>query len=357
MRPIARWTASRFFQIAIRYREWRFRVNNPEDCEKAQQLDRDLQNLLLSGVENRRTKAVLNEPEATIETFPWFSAVLGFLAVLLGSLTPIWVTGRAVSIATSLDLSTVKVSLERFQQGFDALASDGRVASIEGALAAPVFFAVSFAWTRWYLLYILPNPLPDALVHRCVHAIRACARAHEQSPAFVRRARLRAVDRACHSVEKNVLKIHRASRAMARRSPRKVHVRKHSAIVVGVLRSQMCRIDTEGDRALRDLAETLAEISERYANGCLGALLPDTYRLDEVTPVSTSRSTILESLHVVATLTAGLGAAIAISVAMPSLPVPKDLRPWVVLLMGVSAAIAVAGWRGVIRILQAFPGR
>ncbi|MGW8374260.1 hypothetical protein [Streptomyces sp. ODS28] len=280
------------------------------------------------------------------------------MAVFLGTLTPVYVTVGVTNIAKSLDLPAVAESAQKFQQGFDYIATgEMRYITLEGVLAILVFFSVMIAEARWYLLYILPNPFPRTFVHQCAHAINACASAHSATSSFSKRTQLRRVDRACRSVEKHILRIHYSSLSIATRSPRRVAVRKHAAAVVGAIHAQMTLIDIEGDRALRELAQMLLTISERYSKGHLGDLLPDEFSLRDVTPVSTSRSAILESIHVMATLMVGLGAAVGMSVVAPSLHVPKDMQPWAALFAGVCAAISVSGWRKVTRILEAFPGK
>ncbi|RAJ61703.1 hypothetical protein K378_04063 [Streptomyces sp. Amel2xB2] len=312
---ITHWAANQRSRTTSRYRDWRHRVHNPGDCPVSKQLDSDLERLRLPHTSAEKTKFRLNTPDVTLETFPFAP----FLLRVIG-------------------LSLVIYVLDR---------------------AAPFIFVIGAMLLafRWLFIYGLPSALAYSVLYRCTHTVGLCADVYEESVPYLRRMKLRKLDRACGSLERQLLAINRSARTMSSRSPRRQHVRQHAAKVANVLRSHLYRIDTDGENAVRDLAVLLVEISESCAVGRIGALLSESYQLENVTPVSTSRTTILESLHVVATFACAIAAAIGVAKVMPSLPVPGDLQPWVLLVSALSAGILVAGWRRVERIIESFPGK
>lgn len=125
---------------------------------------------------------------------------------------------------------------------------------------------------------------PVAAITRAIHA---CAQAHRargrrQADQHKRLARHLA------QVAAEVQRVHRARRSLPPSLPRYRHHRRrlkeHERTVVGALHAAEYRIHCEGDEALRDLAELLLTIAERYAAGRIGALLDESH-LAGVQPV------------------------------------------------------------------------
>ncbi|MFF1414217.1 hypothetical protein ACFVX6_31250 [Streptomyces sp. NPDC058289] len=186
-------------------------------------------------------------------------------------------------------------------------------------------------------------------------ALSHCADTYREQPGE-RGPRLRDLDRVLEAAEDAILRAHRYAGTIRRRSARRGVVRHHAALVVGALRAETLRIDVEPDTALPRLGAMLATISERSAEGRIGALLsPDV--LTDVTPVSAARTKVRESLHVAFVILIAMVAAVAASLVLPSTGVRSELQPWLTLGCAVLAAIVVGGWHRVGRILELAPGK
>ncbi|WP_411144923.1 hypothetical protein [Streptomyces sp. x-80] len=188
-----------------------------------------------------------------------------------------------------------------------------------------------------------------------VEALRRCAEAYSRAPGD-RCVQLRDLDRSLQETEDAILRAHRYARTIPRRSPRRAAARSHAAKVAGALRAEGLRIDANPDEALPRLGAMLTLIGERCAEGRIGALLPEE-SLEEITPVSATRTAIRESAHVAVVILVAMAAAIAASALLPSLGVKDDLRPWLIVGCSVLAAIMVGGWHRVGRILDLLPGK
>ncbi|MFJ8537308.1 hypothetical protein [Streptomyces sp. NPDC093591] len=190
---------------------------------------------------------------------------------------------------------------------------------------------------------------------RVLDALHRCAEAYDRPPGE-RASQLRDLDAGLRAAEKAILRAHRYAGTIPNRSPRRAAVRTHTALVAGALRSESLKIDADPDVALPRLGTMLAIISERCAEGRIGALLPEAY-LEGVPPVSLTRTAIRESVHVAVVITTAMAAAVGASMMLPTLGLSQDLRPWLIVGCSVLAAILVGGWHRVGRLLELVPGK
>ncbi|MGW9116636.1 hypothetical protein ACWGRV_08290 [Streptomyces sp. NPDC055663] len=191
------------------------------------------------------------------------------------------------------------------------------------------------------------------LTARTARAAVLCADIHEQ-PAAARSSRLRRLDRQCHKIERDLLRAHRTVRTMALTSPRHASARQHAAHVAGALRQDLVRLDSEPDAALRDIAQKLITIGERYAQGRVGALLLDD-ALRDVVPLSITRETLKESLRLVVAILTALGAALAVYTLLSHLGVRGFLRSWCSFVAVVVPGLLIAGPQRVLPYLSIRP--
>ncbi|MFD8336784.1 hypothetical protein ACFV42_29545 [Streptomyces solisilvae] len=180
----------------------------------------------------------------------------------------------------------------------------------------------------------------------CVSAIRQ----GEEQWALV----LWKIDRACQEVERQTLRIHRYSGSVPFRSSRRVKVRRHAAHVVGALRQQLDLIDQDPENALKDLGAGLVRIGERCAKGRIAALLPREV-LEAAQPISLTRSGLRESFRIVLAIISVMVAVIITNQLWPTMGVPEEYRPWMLIGVALIAAIMVAGWSRVVRVLARLP--
>ncbi|MFE7439672.1 hypothetical protein ACFU7X_04305 [Streptomyces chartreusis] len=191
------------------------------------------------------------------------------------------------------------------------------------------------------------------LTVRTARAAVLCADTHEQ-PCAGRPSRLRKLDRQCRRIEGDLLRAHRTVGTIASSSPRHASARRHAAHVAGALRQDLVRLDSEPDRALRDIAQKLITIGEQYAQGHVSALLPDDV-LRNAVPLSITREALKESLRLVVAVLAALGAALAVHPMLARLGVPEVLRPWCYVAAALIPGLIIAGPRRVISYLSAMP--
>lgn len=115
------------------------------------------------------------------------------------------------------------------------------------------------------------------------HTISACARAHEAGgERFAER--VKAVGLRVNALAVGLRGAHRARGTVPRRSHRHGALRAHERQVIGALRKAEGMLDTDPRQGLRELAEMLLTMAERYAEGRTGALL-DADRLTGIDPV------------------------------------------------------------------------
>lgn len=166
------------------------------------------------------------------------------------------------------------------------------------------------------------------LTVRTARAAVLCASIREQ-PRSERFSRLRALDRRCREIERDLMDAHRTVRTMATSSPRHVAAQQHAAQVAGALRQDLVRLDSEPDIALCDLARKLIIVGEQYAKGLVSALLPPEV-LQDVVPLSATRERRKESLRLVLAVLAALACALAVQPLLPRLGVAGNMQGWCV---------------------------
>ncbi|WP_336323558.1 hypothetical protein [Streptomyces lavendofoliae] len=350
--------ASRLKAAWWRFRQWRRRVNDQAVSRQVEPLDRAVTKLSLQHDGFPRTRSALRSARLTLETWP-------FEWVAAGLLTSMALTRLSRTLAHGVQRAAEANGwelLERAAQHFLWLwkmlkENDQSLVGLDLLMAT----AAAASCVLPPFVWVLTRKLARGAHYRyhlnlvCARAVILCAGAAEK-PAERRAQPLKELDYLCREVEQRILRAHHTIGTMRRRSPRRLQAKHHGGLVAGALRTQLARLDVEPDKALPELAAMLLVISERYAAGRVGALLSEE-ALSDATPVSTTRMTLGESLRVVLTILAAMGAAVAASAAMPALQVPEDLRPWMVLGCAALAAILVAGWHRVARILEVFPGK
>ncbi|WP_280854395.1 MULTISPECIES: hypothetical protein [unclassified Streptomyces] len=191
------------------------------------------------------------------------------------------------------------------------------------------------------------------LTVRTARAVVLCADIQEQ-PCSARTSRLRKLDRQHRRIERDLLRAHRTVRTIAWSSPRHASARQHAAHVAGALRQDLVRLDSEPDVALRDIAQKLISIGERYAQGRVGALLPHD-ALADVTPLSITRETLKESLRLVVAILTALAAGLAVYALLSHLGVRGFLRSWCSLTAALIPGLLIAGPQRVIPYLSIRP--
>ncbi|MCZ9346157.1 hypothetical protein NGM37_51425 [Streptomyces sp. TRM76130] len=300
------------------------------------ELDAAVTVLGLSDRELTQTRSMLRADRKSRDKFPVTAYWQGMLVMLIASRVAEFVLDRTRNVDASLRLGLPPTAVEWVQSAFHVIGKKW------------IFGAV--LWTVWRLWVGIRRYL---LTVRAAAAVRVCAQAVQQ-PTGVRAVALYGVDKACRRVERQILRAHRFSGTIPARSPRRAAAKQHAALVAGALRQQLNLLDQEPEKALKDLAAGLVTIGERYAEGRVAALLPDS-ALEGVEPISRARSGLRESLHMVLAIGAAMGAVVVANALWPSLGVPEDVRPWMWTGIAVAAAILVAGWARVIRFLERVP--
>ncbi|WP_158920277.1 hypothetical protein [Streptomyces sp. NBRC 109706] len=138
--------------------------------------------------------------------------------------------------------------------------------------------------TPRYWVYIGETPLLRAhsyeLVNKVSYALEACGEAYEERQLPSPFA-LRSLSDAVRMVEKEVRRAHRTSGTVPFFSHRHKHLKRHAARVVARLKASEGQVDNKGYIAIRDIAELLLTIAERYTQGRVGALLDEDDITDE----------------------------------------------------------------------------
>lgn len=288
----------------------------------------------------------------TVMMFSWFPAIL--ITIPLESVIFPEVVKSVEWVAHSLGMDTVARGAGRVLKEDDRslqtlnARSVMYVAPLILLMGVPQLAVAIHAWQR-------------SAVYRCdlnlcvARALESCADVLGRTPQR-RPAALRELDRQCRSIEKRILSAYRRCGAIPRRSPRRGPARQHAALVAGMVRIQVARIDKDPDVETLRLAELLVQIGERYASGRTGALVRDE-ELQGVTPVSRIRTSLRESVRVAATIIAAIVVVVIMNALLPESILPDDLRPWVLGASAAGTAVLVAGWHRVVRILEVFPGR
>ncbi|NJQ03301.1 hypothetical protein [Streptomyces zingiberis] len=195
----------------------------------------------------------------------------------------------------------------------------------------------------------------DALIHTGADTVLACVNALA-APDAERAALLQKVDDLYRRTEAGVLNAHRTRGTMGRSSPRRTTARRHAELVAGALRRDLCRVDVDPKDALRDLAGRLVEVCERYAEGRVGRLLPET-DLTGVTPVTLTRRALRESAHMAVVVVAGFCGALGGWLGGQSLGLPDDFPLGAALVGLLLGGTLTGGWHRVARLAELLPGR
>ncbi|MEV7413395.1 hypothetical protein AB0O04_36940, partial [Streptomyces althioticus] len=111
------------------------------------------------------------------------------------------------------------------------------------------------------------------LVFECAEAVHACAQARgggERQP-----ARIKEVSRKLSAVRRSVLNAHRSRRSLPLFTERRRRLKEHQRKVAAALLDMEAQLDQDPGRALREIAEALVAIANRYCEGRNGALLDE----------------------------------------------------------------------------------
>lgn len=353
------WIRRQLSHVWSRVRQWRCRVNEESSNKRIAELDESVERLGVPIVALPRTytREALHENRDTLETFPYGSLLIAaFLMTVIAKTAPDSVGALQDAAETHALNAPARVAsnlLIGWGMGDRAPSRHEAGSAFPGILlfslwALPVIWLGSRRLGRG-------AERRYRLTLRTSAAVKLCADAYESTRAE-RPWALTRLDSACRLVERNILKARHNAGTMPRRSSRHAHARIHAAYVAGALRQQMDRLDEEPEIALRDLGVLLVTIGERHAEGRVSAMLPES-SLSGVAPLSLARSTVRESLHVVAVIVGALAGAIIGNALTSATAIPADLRPWMVAAFAILGAIICGGWHRVARLLELFPGK
>ncbi|MGP3977281.1 hypothetical protein ACTWQF_25385 [Streptomyces sp. 8N114] len=189
-------------------------------------------------------------------------------------------------------------------------------------------------------ILLLGQQLPRFRAHvpasTFVEAICACAKAH-RAVGEARVGELPTVSASVTRASRTVLRAHRTRGVVTWLKPshRRTALKEHAKLVVGKLQEVERELDKEPDRALRELAELLLRIAERYAQGRVGVLLDE----QELQNVSAVRYRTGDGLR--AAVAVALTIVTVFSVA--SLDLPQAIEGYVIAGSGAAVLITVYG--------------
>ncbi|MFJ6565513.1 hypothetical protein ACIQMV_37865 [Streptomyces sp. NPDC091412] len=112
-----------------------------------------------------------------------------------------------------------------------------------------------------------------ALVSQCAEAIHACSevrRGGQHNP-----ARFRKLSKRLKTVRRGILSAHHSRGTVPRRSHRTLPLKHHERRVSAALMKLETKLDLAPNEALREIAEALLTISDRYCEGRVGEFLDD----------------------------------------------------------------------------------
>ncbi|WP_331761949.1 hypothetical protein [Streptomyces sp. NBC_01546] len=179
-----------------------------------------------------------------------------------------------------------------------------------------------------------------ALVTQCAAAIHACAQARrsgEQRP-----ARLRKLAKELKIVQRGVLDAHHSRGTVARWSHRTKTLKRHERHVAGALRVLESKLDHAPNEALRDIAEALLTISDRYCQTRIGELLDE----DQLNDIEPQRN--WDVLRLLTAYVVGAGGVTALALTGV---LPESAEPYVYTLV-LAAAFLIAFGRNVRRTID-----
>lgn len=236
-----------------------------------------------------------------------------------------------------------------------ALRGASQTVAMSGTLASSAVVCLSMSMASVWLMNRLDRTgRRDELVHVGAATVLACVRALE-APDAERAERLREVDRLYRLTEPRVLHAHRTRGTMGGISPRRAAARQHAERVAGALRRDLCRVDAEPQDALRDLAEKLVVVCERYAEGRVGRLLPEA-DLADAEPVTLTRRALRESALMAAVIAAAFCGALGAWLGGQAAGLPDDFLPWTAAAGMLLGGTLAGGWQRAARLAELLPG-
>ncbi|MEU5214621.1 hypothetical protein AB0G79_00250 [Streptomyces sp. NPDC020807] len=337
--------------------DWRRRVNQRVVGGRLRELGAALQTLEVAERALPHTRHALRDTRATLETVPYGSIVAAAFATMLSFKL---IKAPAV-LLRDLAAAAGAHSVERAARHYLWIFRPGAESQPLHGWDALIYLITCVAILITPIWWIGERRLARGAIFRhqttirTLEALRLCAAAYTKPPGE-RAARLRELDQGLQVAEDAILRAYRYAGSIPHRSARRSAARMHAAKVAGALRAASLRVDVDPEASLRQLGAMLAEIGERCAEGRIGSLLPEE-ALEEVIPVSATRTAIRESVHMAVVIVAAMLAAVGASFLLPVAGVNDSLRPWLIVGCSVLAAILVGGWHRVGRILELVPGK
>jgi hypothetical protein len=150
-----------------------------------------------------------------------------------------------------------------------------------------------------------------ALVYECAATIRACAMARQGGEG--QPARLREISKQLARVRREVLNAHSSRGSVPLLSHRRKRLKEHQRKVVAALQDLEAKLDRTPGDALRELAEALLTIADRYCQGRSGALLDE----ERLTGIPRQRNWDVLRYLIALTLAAGGITTLAVTEIVP----------------------------------------
>ncbi|MHA4817541.1 hypothetical protein ACXZ65_24635 [Streptomyces aculeolatus] len=150
-----------------------------------------------------------------------------------------------------------------------------------------------------------------SLVLQTADTISACAVARRAGGERAARE-LRTVAKQVGKVARSIERCHRTRGTVPRRSHRRPALKAHERQVIAALRRAERRLDADPKEGLRELAELLTSVAERYAHGRIGMLLDDEVLHDVVPEPDRGLARLLATVL--------LGTAAVVGVTLLNLP-------------------------------------
>jgi hypothetical protein len=208
---------------------------------------------------------------------------------------------------------------------------------VAGAFAIP-FVAAYMAQTRRYAPEITDRTAGGRayrynIASKIGLAIHSCADAYETTSPYEDTKLLRIVPAQLIDVEKAILRAHRTRGLVPARSHRHKELKIHARKVVSRLRVAESQIDVKGNAALREIAQLLLTVAERYALGRVGALL-DAEELVNVEPARNR-----EFVRVIAFIALSFAGVVGVA----SLSLPSAVEGYAISAIGLLVLVLVYG--------------
>ncbi|MDN3249745.1 hypothetical protein [Streptomyces sp. ZSW22] len=172
-----------------------------------------------------------------------------------------------------------------------------------------------------------------ALVYECATTIHACALARQGGES--QPARIREITKQLAVVRREVLSAHSSRGSVPLLSHRRKRLKEHQRKVVAALQDLEAQLDRTSVDALRELAQALLTIADRYCQGRSGALLDE----EQLTGIPKQRN--WEPLRYVIALTLAAGGLVVLA---KTGIVPKDAQePIQFIVLALAFVIAFGG--------------